>query len=68
VPQRLRAALSGACHPLADGSLADAERLGDLAPGPPLLLEVPGLQPPGFFPVVGCRVHAGQSIIEGPEL
>jgi hypothetical protein len=49
--ERLGAALSGACHPLADGPLADAKRLGDLALGPPLLLEVPGLQAANFFPV-----------------
>jgi hypothetical protein len=43
MPQSLRAALSGASHPLAHGPFADAKRLGNLALGPPLLLEVPGL-------------------------
>ena len=49
---------AGAFHPLTDGSFADAEGLGDLALGPALLFEVPGLEPSGFSPVVGCRVHA----------
>jgi hypothetical protein len=31
VPERLRAALAGACHPLADGPCADAQGLGDVA-------------------------------------
>jgi hypothetical protein len=31
VPERLRAALAGACQPLADGPFADAQGLGDLA-------------------------------------
>ena len=31
VPERLRAALAGACQPLADGPLADAQGLGDVA-------------------------------------
>jgi hypothetical protein len=49
---------AGAFHPLTDGSFADAEGLGDLALGPALLFEVPGLEPSGFSPVVGCRAHA----------
>ena len=31
VPERLRAALAGACQPLADGPCADAQGLGDVA-------------------------------------
>jgi hypothetical protein len=62
------AALLGMCHPLADGSCADAQRLGNPALRPPLLLEAPGLQSSGFFPVVRCMVHAWQSIIERSEL
>ena len=45
-PSRARA------HPLTDGPFADAKRLGDLALGPALLREVPGLHPSGFFPIV----------------
>jgi hypothetical protein len=56
--KRFRASVAGTCHPLTDGSFADAEGLGDLALGPALLFEVPGLQPSGFSPVVGYRVHA----------
>jgi hypothetical protein len=52
--QRLRSSVAGAFHPLTDGSFADAEGLGDLALGPALLFEVPGLEPSGFSPVVGC--------------
>jgi hypothetical protein len=64
VTERLGAALPGTRHPLADGAFADAKRLGNLALRPPLLLEAPGLQSPGFFPVVRCLVHAWQSITE----
>jgi hypothetical protein len=35
-----------------------AEGLGDLALGPALLFEVPGVEPSGISPVVGCLVHA----------
>jgi hypothetical protein len=48
---------AGTGHPLADGALADAERFGNLTLGPALLLEVPGLEPSGFFPVGKCSVH-----------
>jgi hypothetical protein len=41
--QSLRAALAGACHPLADGPFADAQGVGNLALRPALVLEVPGL-------------------------
>jgi hypothetical protein len=56
-PERIGA--GGACpfHPLADGSLAATHGLGNLALRPTLLLEVPGLQAPSFFPGVRCRVH-----------
>jgi hypothetical protein len=56
--QRVRASVAGAFHPLTDSPFADAEGLGDLALGPALLFEVPGLEPSGFSPVGGCRVHA----------
>jgi hypothetical protein len=55
--ERPRASLAGPSHPLADGRCADPQRLRDLALGPPLLLEVPGLQALGFFPVLRCRLH-----------
>jgi hypothetical protein len=41
----------GTLHPLADSGCADPQRFGDLALGPALLLEVPGLQPSSFLPV-----------------
>jgi hypothetical protein len=56
--QRFHASVAGACHPLTDGAFADAEGLGDLALGPALLFQVPGLESSGFSPVRGCRVHA----------
>lgn len=60
-PERLGAGFAGPCHPLTDGALADPQGLGDQTLRPALLLEVPGLQAPRFFPVVRCRVHASQS-------
>jgi len=30
VTQSIQSTLAGACHPLADGPVADAQRLGDL--------------------------------------
>jgi hypothetical protein len=39
----LRTALAGTPHPLADGRFADPHGLGNLALGPPLLLEMPAL-------------------------
>jgi hypothetical protein len=60
--QGLRAALASACHPLADGPFADTQGRGDLALRPALLLEVPGLEPSGFFPVVRYGFHAWQCI------
>ena len=39
----LGASFSGAPHPLADGPLGDAHRLGNFALGPAVLLELPGL-------------------------
>jgi hypothetical protein len=56
--KRFRSSVAGMFHPLTDGSFADAEGLGNLALGPALLLEVPGLEPSGFSPVIGGRVHA----------
>ena len=40
-------------HPLADGGLDDARRLGNLPLRPAFLLEVPGLQTSSFFSVFG---------------
>jgi hypothetical protein len=51
--QRLRSSVAGTCSPLADGSCAAPQGLGDLARGPALLVEVPGLEPSGCAPVVG---------------
>jgi hypothetical protein len=59
--QGLGATRAGTRHPWADGPLADAEGVGDLALGPAPLLELLSLATPDFFPMVGCRVHAGQS-------
>jgi hypothetical protein len=56
--ESLGAGFAGPCHPLADGAFADPHGLGNLALRPALLLEVPGLQAPRFFPSVRCRVHA----------
>jgi hypothetical protein len=50
--------LAGAFHPLADRPFADAQGLGDLALRPAVLLELPGLETSGLFPVGGCAVHA----------
>jgi hypothetical protein len=55
--KRFRASVTSAFHPLTDSSFADAEGLGDLALGPALLFEMPGLESSGFSPVIGCRVH-----------
>ena len=52
VPESVRASIASALHPLADRPLADAQGVGDLALGPPLLCELPGLQPSGFFPIM----------------
>jgi hypothetical protein len=68
VAQGVRARLASALHPLTDGAFADAEGFGDLALGPALLLEAPGLEPSGFFPVGRCRVHAWQSITKARGL
>ncbi len=57
MPQRLWASLTGTFHPLAHGRLADAQRLGNLALRSALLLEVPGLEPSSFLPVLSYRFH-----------
>jgi hypothetical protein len=49
--QGLQTSLVGTPHPWADGRFADPRGLDDLALGPALVLEVPSLQPSGFFPV-----------------
>jgi len=59
-PERLGAGLAGPCPPLTDGALADPHGHSNLALRPSLLLEVPCLQAPCFFPGVRCRVHASQ--------
>ena len=56
--KRLCSSVASAFHPLTDGSFADAEGFGDLALGPALLFERPGLEPSGFSPVAGWLVHA----------
>ena len=53
VSEGVRAPLAGAFHPLTDRPCTDAQRLGNLPLGPPLLLEVPGMQPSGFLPIAG---------------
>jgi hypothetical protein len=58
--KRFRSSVAGAFYPLTDGSFADPEGFGDLALGPALLFEAPGLEPSGFSPVAGCIVHAGK--------
>ena len=56
-PQRLWAAIAATFHPLAHSRLTDAQRRGNLALRPALLLEVPGLEPSRFFPVLRCGLH-----------
>src|SRR5688572_26248000 len=68
LPEGLQAPFAGTFPPLADRPFADAQGFGDLALGPALLHEVPGLQASSFLPVVGCRVHIWQSITASPEL
>jgi hypothetical protein len=51
VAEGLPAAYMDALHPLADSRFADTQRLGDLALGPALWLELPGLEPSHFFPI-----------------
>jgi hypothetical protein len=58
VTERLGAGFAGPFHPLADGVLADPQRLGNLALRPALLLEVPSLESSGFFPIGRSWVHA----------
>jgi hypothetical protein len=62
MPKSPHTAVASTCQPLTDGAFADAQRVGDLALGPALLLKAPGLEPSGFSPMVGCRVHAWPSI------
>jgi hypothetical protein len=62
MPLSLWSPVAGARHPLANRSLADAQGAGDLTLGPALLLEVPRLQPSGFFPIVRWLIHASQGI------
>ena len=49
--ERIEPLVAGTGHPLTDGPVADAERFGNSALGPAFLLEMPGLEPSGFFPV-----------------
>jgi hypothetical protein len=67
-PERRGPGGAGPCHPLTDRALADPQSLGNLALTPALLLEVPGLEPSGFFPAVWCGVHAWQSTTTLPKL
>jgi hypothetical protein len=55
--QRPGTSCAGPGPPVAHGALADAERCGTLPLGPALLLEVPGMEPSGFFPDGKCSVH-----------
>ncbi len=57
MPQRWWASLAGTFDPLAHGRLADAHRRGNLALRPALLLEVPGLAPSRFFPMLRGGLH-----------
>jgi hypothetical protein len=66
MPQCLWAAIAATCHPLAHGRLADAQRLGNLALRPALLLEVPSLEPSSFFPVLRRGLHPCQCIRSVP--
>jgi hypothetical protein len=66
MPQGVWSLVSGALQPLADRPFADTQGLGDLALGPALFLEVPGLQPACFLPVVECRVHAWKCMTGPP--
>jgi hypothetical protein len=68
VTQDTRSLLAGAFHPLTDGAFADAECCGNLALGPPPLLEAPGLAPSSFFPLGRCRVHAWESTTKALRL
>jgi len=60
-PEHRGAGFAGPCHPLTDGALADTHGYSNLTLRPALLLEVPCLQAPSFFPGVRCRIHASQS-------
>jgi hypothetical protein len=51
MPEHIGPLLAGTEHPLTDSPFADANRLGNPTLSPPLLLEVPGLKPSGFFPI-----------------
>jgi hypothetical protein len=62
------APLAGTLHPLTDRAFADAERFGDLALGPALRLEGPGLHASGCFPAVWGGVQAWQSTTGSPTL
>jgi hypothetical protein len=53
VVERLRPSLAGTFQPLADGPLADAQRLGDLTLRPAFLVEGPRLKTSCFLPVLG---------------
>jgi hypothetical protein len=48
------------CQPLADGRLADAQRLGNRARRPALRLEGPGVAPSSFVPVLHGGFQTGQ--------
>ena len=58
MPQGLGAGLAGTRHPFANSPFANAQRFGDLVLRPVFLFEVPGLEPPSFFPGRGNTVHA----------
>jgi hypothetical protein len=51
MPERIGTPVAGMAHPLTNGSLAYAKRLGHPALGTPLRLEGPGLKPSRFCPI-----------------
>ena len=52
-PEGLQTLLASPRDPLADGPFAGAQGFGNLALGPALLHEVPGLQSSAFLPIFG---------------
>jgi hypothetical protein len=57
VPQRSEADCVGTCYPLAGGFFTEGMQVGNLPLGPAYLLEVPGLESLGFFPIGQCPVR-----------
>src|SRR5207249_3070206 len=55
--QSLQPAVTGASEPAADAHRGDAERLGDVVPGPALLIQVQRSKPPPLKPVSGKEIR-----------